>query len=226
MNVQNRRKLGMASSVRDFSVAHPFDNVGHTDAVERLKQQLDRAEALAQQEQTGRLVVSASVVSTAELRKMIREDLRLLVGLAGPLSAELPEIATRLRLPRHNLNHQSLLTAGRVAVTQATAQRDLFLKYGMPENHLERLTELLDRLEVVANERHAGTAAHVGARADLDAITDEIMRTVRQLDAINRYRFRDDAEQLAAWKSARDVAWPGRLRAGTEPAAGEAKPAA
>jgi hypothetical protein len=34
------------------------------------------------------------------------------------------------------------------------------------------------------------------------------MLIVRQLDALNRFRFRKDAESLAAWKSARDVAWP------------------
>jgi hypothetical protein len=46
-----------------------------------------------------------------------------------------------------------------VAVAQATAQRDLFIKYGMPENHLEQLTQLLDRFEAATNDRHAGTAA-------------------------------------------------------------------
>jgi hypothetical protein len=40
---------------------------------------------------------------------------------------------------------------------------------------------------------------------------------MRQLDALNRFRFRSDAESLAAWKSARDVAWP------APPEVGEAK---
>jgi hypothetical protein len=39
-------------------------------------------------------------------------------------------------------------------------------------------------------------------------VAAEIMLIVRQLDALNRFRFRKDAESLAAWKSARDVAWP------------------
>lgn len=52
------------------------------------------------------------------------------------------------------------------------------------------------------------------------------MLIVRQLDALNRLRFRSDAEALAAWKSARDVAWPAQQEKG-EPASGEAqKPAA
>jgi hypothetical protein len=40
------------------------------------------------------------------------------------------------------------------------------------------------------------------------------MLIVRQLDALNRFRFRSDAESLAAWKSARDVAWPAAPPAG------------
>jgi hypothetical protein len=58
------------------------------------------------------------------------------------------------------------------------------------------------------NEKHNGRAAHVGARAELDAVTSEIMLDVRQLDALNRFFFRNDAEALGAWKSARNVAWP------------------
>jgi hypothetical protein len=66
----------------------------------------------------------------------------------------------------------------------------------------------LDKFEQTLNEKHNGRAAHVGARAELEAVTSEIMLIVRQLDALNRFRFRSDAESLAAWKSARDVAWP------------------
>jgi hypothetical protein len=56
-----------------------------------------------------------------------------------------------------------------------------------------------------AQRKHAGRAA---ARAELEAVTAEVMLIVRQLDALNRFRFRSDAESLAGWKSARDVAWP------------------
>jgi hypothetical protein len=88
------------------------------------------------------------------------------------------------------------------------SHRELLLRYGLPETFLEELGAALDRFEHVLNEKHAGRAAHVGARAELGAVSAEIMLIVRQLDALNRFRFRNDAESLAAWKSARDVAWP------------------
>jgi hypothetical protein len=57
------------------------------------------------------------------------------------------------------------------------------------------------------------------------AVTSEIMLDVRQLDALNRFCFRNDAESLAAWKSARDVAWPVPDKE-EPPAANTEKPAA
>jgi len=59
------------------------------------------------------------------------------------------------------------------------------------------------------------------------AVTSEIMLIVRQLDALNRFHFRKDAESLAAWKSARDVAWPMPPEKGVPPGgSNEQKPAA
>jgi hypothetical protein len=73
---------------------------------------------------------------------------------------------------------------------------------------VQRLNTMLDHYEKALNQQHAGRAAHVGARAQLEAITADVMLIIRQVDALNRFRFRANAESLAAWKSARDVAWP------------------
>jgi hypothetical protein len=52
------------------------------------------------------------------------------------------------------------------------------------------------------------------------------MRIADQLDALNRFRFGQDAELLAAWKSVRDIAWPGSTRPATPPPGSQVKPAA
>jgi hypothetical protein len=48
-----------------------------------------------------------------------------------------------------------------------------------------------------------GTSAHLGANADLAAVTREIMLIVHLLDRITQVRFRKNSVLLAAWKSAR-----------------------
>jgi hypothetical protein len=78
------------------------------------------------------------------------------------------------------------------------------------------------RLEAAVNVKHAARAAHVGAAAELASVVAETMDLVRQLDTINRFHFREDAEPLAAWRSARNVAWPDKDRTqdkGIQPAA-------
>jgi hypothetical protein len=209
MHLSVRRRLDMARRVREFCRTHPApNNPGYTAAVTRLVERLARAEALDEQQLAGRIAVSGAVLTKEQLREEIYGTLGLLAGLAKPAAKEEPELAVGFARPRTNLSNQGFLTRARVSAANASAHRELLIRYGMPESFLDELGAALDQFEQALNEKHNGRAAHVGARAELDAITREIMLDVRQLDALNRFFFRSDAESLAAWKSARDVAWP------------------
>jgi len=209
MQTTIRRKLDMAGRARDFCRTHPdATNSGYTGAVARLEDRLARAEALADQQLAGQLAVSGAVVNKQQLRQEIFNGIGLLAGLAKPAAREEPDLAAGITRTPLKLNNQGFLTGARVATATATTHKDLLIRYGMPETFLEELGTALDRFEQALNQKHNGRAAHVGARAELEAVTAEVMLIVRQLDALNRFRFRADAESLAGWKSARDVAWP------------------
>jgi hypothetical protein len=224
MNVGIRRRLAMATRVRDFSRAHPDGTAGYTETLARLEDRVSRAEALATQQATGYLAVRASTAKKLELRRHIREEhLKHLARIAHGVSEGNPELTQRFQVPQHNLDHQHFLAAARAMAAEATAQRAIFLKDGMPESFEEDLSKALAEYELAVNEANSGTALHVGARADLKAVSQEIMLLVKRLDAINRYRFRSDTELLAAWLSARDVAWPQGV---AKPAGVVVKPAA
>ena len=227
MNFAIRRKLDMAARVRDFCRTHGDQNPGYTAAVTRLEERVARAEALAKQEVAGRLTVAGAVANKEQLRHEIQQTVALLAGLARPAAKEEPDLAAGVARTAVQLGHQAFLTRARVAADTGSAHKELLARYGMPENFLTELGAALDRFEQALNEKHNGRAAHVGARAELEAVAAEIMLIVRQLDALNRFRFRKDAESLAAWKSARDVAWPLPPEKPVPPVAGEAqKPAA
>jgi hypothetical protein len=226
MRNETRLVLDMGSRIGAFSQAHPFDNPGYTAAVTRLEAQLARAETLLQQEVSGHLEVSASVASKKEVRNTINGELLFLGGIAAAAAAEEPGLAERLQTPAGNVSHRRFLTEARVAVAQALPRKSLFLKYGMTGDLLEGLTTQLDQFEQLINQKNAGRAAHVGARADLERATEAIMRIADQLDALNRFRLRNDAELLAAWKSVRDVAWRSSSKAATPQAGSQARPAA
>jgi hypothetical protein len=221
MNFSIRSKLDMAGRVRDFCRTHPDQNAGYTAAAQRLEERLVRAEALAQQQVAGHQMAAGAVVTKEQLRLDIHKTIALLAGLAEPAAKEERELAVGIIRPDVNGSHQAFLTRSRVAAATGSAHKELLTRYGMPEAFLDDLNAALDRYEQALNQQHAGRAAHVGARAELEAVTSDIMLIIRQIDALNRFRFRSNAESLAGWKSARDVAWP------APPAVGEVeKPAA
>ncbi len=201
-------KLDMGERALGFSTAHPSDNPGLTKAVSQLGEKMTRAQTLILQERTGRVVVKAAVGGGKTARQQIIANLNLLAGIADAASADDPDLAARLKLPRPTSKTKNLLAVARVAVTQATPRKELLIANGMPATLLEEITAAADQYEATRSDKNTGRTTHVGAHADLEKVTSEIMALVKQIDRLNRYRFRNDAELLAAWKSARDVAWP------------------
>ena len=65
----------------------------------------------------------------------------------------------------------------------------------------------------------------MGASAELKSVADEIVQIVRVMDGLNRYRFMNDAERLAAWESASNIAGPPKSDVPAKPAPGETPPA-
>lgn len=170
MDAQNRIELEMGARVVAFSRANPSDNPGLEAAVTRLDGEVRKAKALIDQEVTGKVKVEVSVVSKEQIREALTARIRMLQGVARAAAVEAPGTAVRIKLRSGRMGETAFLAAANVALAQATEQKELFTKYGMP----------------------AGS----------------IMSLVRHLDALNKHRFRDDAERLSAWKSARNVHWP------------------
>jgi hypothetical protein len=95
-------------------------------------------------------------------------------------------------------------------LAKAESQMDLLVSQGMSET-------LLDDLGKGYEEKsRSGRRDHVGARADLDTVTGEIMEQMRLLDGLVRHRLGRDSELMAAWESARNV--PGPFRTKVSPA--------
>jgi hypothetical protein len=227
MRTQIRLKLGMATRARDFCRAHPDPNERYTATVGRLESQLTRAEAMATQQDAGQAAVHASTARRAELRRVLREQpLRHLARIADAASVSDPGLGARFKLPAGNISHQAFLVRARAMAAEAVTHRELFIGFGLPESFLDDLTAALNTYGQAVTDANAATSARVGARADLEAVTTDIMHLVQELDAMHRYRFRDNAELLAAWESARNVAWPTSNGTATPPTGEGLEPAA
>lgn len=203
-------KLEVGGRVVGFCHAHPSDNAGLNTAVVKLEDRLARASTLSQQHERGQIVVKASVLTKSGLRAAVRDGLILVAGLADAAAAEQPDLAVRIRIPAERLNRLEFITKSRVAVQLATEVEPLLKQYGLPDTLLAEISAAIDRIELTEGAKEVGRNAQVGASADLDKVTAEVMRLLRQLDRLNRHRFKDDAELLAAWVRARNIPLPNR----------------
>jgi hypothetical protein len=219
----------MAVRVRDYSRARPSADASYASVLGRLEQSIEQMEALAKQQQGGYLVRHSSVTRRQALRRRLHHELlRHLVTVAEDAAAEDPSLAEKFRLPSTNGSNEAFRTLARQMLEQGQASKELLLKHGLMTTLLDDLTAAVGQFDASVTETNEGRQGHVGASAELEAVSDEVMFLVELLDGLNRYRFSGDAEQLAAWRSARRVVAGPRTEPKEEPPAveGEVKPAA
>lgn len=231
MNAVLRRRLEMAARVRDFLRAHRTDGVGDGTALTRFEELVDRAEALAAQQQAGVVATRAATTQREQLRRTLQTTLLRYVAAVGAVAAQdEPQLAPQFRMPSPGASYQAFLTGARDLLEKTTAHKELLVSRGMSEKVVDDLGAALDQLEQTLEASRAGRRDHVGATADLDAVAAEILAQVKVLDGLVRYRFGTDPEMMGAWASARNVLGPFRSKSEPETGSGETplivKPAA
>lgn len=227
MNRTVRKKLKMAVSARDFCRAHPSADPNYASVLGKLDGQIDRMEQLAKQQAGGFLIKRSSVVRRKALRRRIHQELlRHLVTVAEVAAQENPALVEKFRLARGNEPNEAFATLARKMLEQGVASRDLLVKHGLAERLLDDLGAAVDQFDASVAETNEGRRHHVGARAELKAVSAEVMRLIELLDGLNRYRFGQDAELKAAWESARHLQAGPRAAEKPRAGSGEVKPAA
>jgi hypothetical protein len=232
MDAKTRRTLEMATRALNFSRAHPDQSPGYVAALSRLEASLTRAEQLVIQQRDGFSEVRAATAQKRELRRRIRRTQLLhLSRVAEAAGEERPELAQKFVLAPEATPYLAFRAAARGIAIEAQNEKELLVKHGLLEPVLESLTQALEQFDRAVERGTDGRRAHVGARAELDAIADEVGQVVRLMDGLNRYRFANDPESLAAWESASNTFGPPRpgvksTSPDTPPQGGEIKPAA
>jgi hypothetical protein len=207
MQVNLRLRLDMAGRAVEFCRTHPDQDSATIQVVTRLTELVTRADTLTLQQRSGLTVVAAAVSQKTQLRFSIENELAALFGVARAAAVVHPDISVHRRLPRSRASEKTLLTTARVALTEATAVKEQLVPYGLSDGMLQQLTADIEAYEFEMARQHNALAAQVGASADLKAVTIDIIKVVKNLDAIHRVRFSKDKELKAAWNSARNVAW-------------------
>ena len=209
MKTALRLRLDMADRVTAFVKAHPDTNPMTAPVAARLLELRDRTPALLEQQRSGTLAVSTAVEDKTQIREAIQADLKALMKVARQAARKHPEISVHRRGPIGRRGDADLYNAAHVAWTEATALKDTMAGFGLSDELLASLGQNLSAFQDALDRKRQGLAAQVGAAAELESVTQDIMGVVESLDAVHAVRFRNSPEQLAAWTSARNVAWPG-----------------
>jgi hypothetical protein len=216
-----RRKLDMAVSVREFMRANPLADPRHQAVAARFEERLVTGEGLLVRQADGRLVAKAARAERRGKRREISDRcLRHLVSVAEQGRKVDPDRFGAFRIPPQDASHLAFLTAVRSMLTAARDGGEELATLGLGETLLadyEKLVAEFERLHATVLEARR---SHVGATADLERVTAEIVELAGVLDGINRYRFAEQPELLAAWESARNVVNPSRAKAPPPPPEG------
>jgi hypothetical protein len=201
-----RSKLEMAARVRVFCRTHPSEDPGYATVLGRFEERLTRAEAIAARQHDGRITARGARSRRAEIRRVIHfQLLRYLVNIGGIASRTRSELAERFDLPDLHGSNRSFLTSVRSMLAIAEGHREALVGEGMTPALLEQLGKLLAEFEAVSESARASRLDHIGARADLEKVTAELVEAVRTLDGINRWRFGEQPELMVEWNAARHV---------------------
>ena len=196
----------MAARVREFSRANPSTEQPHEDVVTRLEERLARADTLGIQQRAGTGDAQAATARRMQTRLQIE------FALLGPLvkvgrsaARTSPELLGKFKLSQPKASHKAFLIAARTMLGEATTAKDLLVSKGLAAKLLEDLAKALDRFEAESNAINLSRRAHIGARIELTEVAANLTDLVNVLDALNRYRYQEDPEQLAVWNAARSV---------------------
>jgi hypothetical protein len=226
MDARSRRKIQMGQSVLQFSNTNPDPSAGYAAALARLADRLNRAEQLASQQLQGLRDVRVASARKVELRRVLKTAHLPHVAQVGKVaSREAPELAEQVDFRPGSGTFHAFRTGARSVAAEAQAHKEVLIKHGLAESVLDNLMEALDQFDAAVDQGLAGRQTHVGASAELRAVADEIVEIVRVMDGLNRYRFMNDAERLAAWESASNIVGPPKPDAPAKPAPGETPPA-
>jgi hypothetical protein len=208
--------------VLNFSRARPDQSAGYATAFADLEQALARAEQLAEQQRIGISDVRTATRQKERLRRLIRRSHLLHLARVAESATEMPELAQKFVLPRRTTTYLEFRTAAGGMLAEAQSQKEVLVKHGLADSVLESLVQSLSQFDQATERGTNGRRAHVGASAELEVVTDVVMNKVRVMGGLNRSRFHDDAESLAAWESLSNTFGP--IHASEKPASPEETP--
>jgi hypothetical protein len=218
MNAKDVNKYQMGVGAYELSAQHPMADPEGVEAVNRLQGLLQQFRQLAAEQHEAAVTGRAIVQRQGEIRLVVARDHLPHMASVGRLAArDLPELV-RTFSPRRIKSNLQFRTVTGTMVEAARANQDVLRKHGLSVTLLDDLEKGLAEYDALSEGLHRHQTSRTGATVDLHRVAKDIVAVVKVIDGHNRFRWRDDARMLAAWRQASSI------RATDTPAASESEP--
>lgn len=209
MTKRTRRSLDTARRVFELSLKHATDTQAYVETMAQFKEKLAYADELAEQQKVADQDAGVAKDVKDDLREKIEtEYVAHMARIARTSLPRDPDLRRRFRPLAPGLSRGEFVAEMRAMVTVAAARKQVFIAAGMAPTFVEDLETLLTEYLGAISEKNFGEALRVGAVAELPVVVKELGALTRVLDAINKKRWANNPQLLAAWRSAKDVNWP------------------
>jgi hypothetical protein len=203
MNRRDTNRREALLRVKQFGIDHPLTpaNAGVTALLASIAAVITQVDTHSGDQDTGRGLASGGVRDCQRIAKDLRALMRRISDIGKTLDPDaFPGIAQQLRMPGNS--YQVLETRARAFLEVVTPIKAAFIDRMMPATFDEDLKDLIDEFAAARERKHMGQAEQVGGTAGVGDAVRRGMRLARQLDAILKVAYANNASLLAAWKSA------------------------
>jgi hypothetical protein len=190
------------------SVAFKDDNLAVISTSEKgLEVFVDIAAAIAaiETESANQLKGATTSIKENSTKQTAREHLRTILQMfsrtANIIDYEIPNFSKDFVYPK-NRTDQELLTSAKVTVPKATANKQIFIRYGVPAEIIADLEAEIADFEATVPAAASAAGTKVTATSQLNEVVKKGVIGMRIADAIIKNLFRDNPSKLAAWAAA------------------------
>lgn len=205
MNNQEIRILDTYKRVRNFGVTHEDIFPAGTLARELfdiIVGAVTELEEHAAAESAGRGTARQGTAGKSAARSAILDGLSILRRTARSISAVVPGLEDKFRIPR-NPSDEELLYTARAFLADAEPLKAEFLRREVQESGFQDLETNLAAFESALSSQYTGKEESVTAGASIDAAIERGANALRQLDPIVRNKLHLNHAALTTWGSAR-----------------------
>ena len=224
MNDKARRKYEMLVRVRDFGATHAADFSASSKGGElfaSVSALVTELEGHTEAQTSHDRAIAQGTAQRAAARDALRAAMEAIRRTARAMSLTTPGLDARFRIPS-SANDQALISAARGFASAAEPLKAEFIRNELPANFLDTLQASIANFEQAITDQNTNAEGRVAATRAIDDGTERGSALVKQLDAVVRNKYADDAATVAAWESASRTerapqAKKGKTNAGVEP---------